>query len=268
MGLLFSSLAIDMKVLSRIEMPVEEASITPHQRRTGIITGPLLLRDSHGLHDLHASIWAGPNGSHEEQVTVVKHAARFVLLVEKKNIFGRLCADDFHLKGRCVLASGDGYPGRSFHRVLRKICDQIALPLYVLADNDPGGYELFFLVARGTARCRDYRGANHNALAIRQAAFIGMRTRDYSAMGMGEWASISLSEPDRAQLNRISSCAWLKSDDRWQEEIRTMASRGFKVELEATFGLSPTYLADTYLPERIAANDHLRLASVTYPPAS
>jgi hypothetical protein len=39
-----------------------------------------------------------------------------------------------------------------------------------------------------------------------------------------------------------------------------MQKRGFKVEMEATSSLSIGYLAEPFLPQRLASADHLRLA--------
>lgn len=156
------------------------------------------------------------------------------------------------------MACGNGYPGRSFRRILCQIHKQIALPFYVLADNDPGGFEFFFLVCRGTARSSDFGGTRGHPLAIPEAAYIGLRASDYDRMAMERWAYINLNERERIQLDRLSSCDWLNPNTPWQDEFRAMRLRGFKVEMEATYALSRSYLAKTYLPARIAAGDHLR----------
>lgn len=86
-----------------------------------------------------------------------------------------------------------------------------------------------------------------------------MRTSDCDRMAIEEWAYIDLKKEERIQLDRLSSCDWLSASTPWQNEFRAMRLRGFKVEMEAICAMSPSYLAKTCFPERIAAGDHLRL---------
>jgi len=53
---------------------------------------------------------------------------------------------------------------------------------------------------------------------------------------------------------------WLPVDSPWRSEINAMRKRGFKVEMEATNTLSLDYLAEHFLPQRLASANHLRLA--------
>jgi DNA topoisomerase-6 subunit A len=215
----------------------------PHERRLGSITGPITLSDERGSHDLRASAWIGPHDGWNNAVTVAEHRAQSLMLVEKNTIFARLQADNFATKHHCVLFCGNGFPGRSFRRFVRQVYDQLPLPFYVLADNDPAGYELFFLTARELPR----------------AAHLGLRVRDYELLGLDDCAQIALSEAEREKLRDLKARPWLKSDADWQQELSALLQRGFKVEMEATYSVSVSCLAERYLPERLAAADHLRL---------
>jgi len=212
------------------------------------------------MHNLHGDAWIGPRDGSVEGVSVVEHHARFVLLVEKADIFARLLKDEFPAKNQCVLFCGNGYPGRAFRVLVRRLHDQLRLPFYVLADNDPAGYELFFLTALGATRRRN---AAATSLAIANAAFVGLRVRDYELLELAHGIQIMLSDAERQQLQRFKSYRWLKSDAAWQCEMDVLLQRGFKVEMEALFTLSPSFLADTYLPARLSSDDHLRLPAAS-----
>lgn len=214
-----------------------------HKRRLGSITGPITLRDELGSHDLRASAWSGPRGSSGDDVSFVEHNAQFMMLVKKATIFARLREDEFATKNRCVLICGNGFPGRTFRGLLRQLCDQLRLPFYVLADNDPAGYELFFLTGRG----------------IPGAVYLGLRVRDYELLGLPDWVQIKLSEAEREQLQRLRARPWLKQDAEWQCEVDALLQRGFKVEMEALCSVSVSYFPERYLAERLGATDHLRL---------
>jgi DNA topoisomerase VI subunit A len=216
--------------------------VLPHQRRLGSITGPITLHDEEGSHDLRASAWSGPRDGSGGGISVVEHDAQSMLLVEKNTIFARLRDDDFATKNHCVLCCGTGFPGRSFRALVGQLHQQLQLPFHVLADNDPAGYQLFFLTAR----------------EFPAAAYLGLRVRDYELLGLPDWVQIALTDAEREQLRGLKARPWLKSDVAWQLELDGLLQRGFKVEMEALCTVSVSCFADCYLPERLAAKDHLR----------
>jgi DNA topoisomerase VI subunit A len=227
-----------------------------HDRRLGCLIGAAVIDDGISPHDLHDETWIGPTV--DGRVKVVEHGAQFMLLVEKRNIFDSLVQDRFHVNHPCIMATGNGYPGRWFREVLRELHDQLRLPFYVLADNDPAGYALFFLIARGGARCQ---GAGNPALAIPHTRFLGLRAADFRQMGLSASVGIELSETERDLLARLKSAPWLRSDEIWQRELKLMSRNGFKVEMEALCSVGESFLAEEYLPRRLAAGEHLLLSN-------
>ena len=215
----------------------------PHKRRLGMITGPVTLRDSRGSHDLRASVWHGPNETSHEGISIIEHDAKVALLVEKTTIFDQLLKTDFATKNQCILLCGGGYPGRTFLRLVGQLHNQLRLPFYVLADNDPAGYELLLLLAR----------------QIPAIAYLGLRVRDYELLAMSEVAQITLSDAEREQIHRLKAHPSLRSDAAWQLDLDSLLRRGFKVEMEALMSVSASCLAEDYLPKRLAARDHLRI---------
>ncbi|HEX5244360.1 MAG TPA: hypothetical protein VFW23_13940 [Tepidisphaeraceae bacterium] len=178
-----------------------------------------------------------------------------MLLVEKRTIFERLVTDRFPEKNDCLLATGGGFPGRAFRAALHSIHEQIQVPLHVVTDNDPAGYELFLLVTRGEGSA-----ARESAeIAIPSAAFLGLRAAHVNRYGLDHRVQIKLTQNEQIALNGLRKCSWLAHDNDWQNEISALLRRGSKVELEALCFLSLSFLAETYLPDRLRADDHLRL---------
>jgi DNA topoisomerase VI subunit A len=223
-------------------------------RSLGYLAGPITIAEAGQQHDLRDHIWDGPQI--DDPIQFLHHEAKFILLVEKSNIFERLLQDRFTHKNACILACGNGYPGRSFHRILRQLSDDLRLPFYVLADNDGPGYLFYFLIARGTA-ARHSRPKKE--IAIREAAYIGLRAGDAARLGLGKDVQIDLSPAGIDQLRQLQESPWLKSKSHWQEEIDQLLHRGTTLEMEAVSTLSRSYLADNYLPERLANREFLSL---------
>jgi len=224
------------------------------ERRHGFLAGSIVIDDGRSRHDLHDHIWTGPydNGP----VIIFKTDAKFILLVEKHNIFTRLVGNHFHKNNGCVLACGGGYPGNSFRRLLSQLHDQLQLPFYVLADNDPAGYLLFFLIARGAA---GRLSTPKKTLAISEASFLGVRTGDSLQFGLGDSVQIKLRESEIQELCHLKRRSWLQSNAQWQLEIDELLKRGSKLEMEAFSSRSFSFLSDSYLPERLAAQDALHM---------
>jgi len=222
--------------------------------RYGFLTGPIVIADEDVQCDLRDRIWH----VHRESAlpVVVKNEARFVLLVEKLSIFKRLVEDHFHVKNRGLLACGNGYPSRGFRRFLRHLHDRLDLPLYILADNDPAGFALFFLMAHG-ATGRSTKPIKENT--VPQASFLGVCTGDASQFGLDNSVQIRLSDSEFRLLLQLKRSPWVRNDPKWRQEIEQLLLRGTKVEMEAFCSRSTSFLADTYLPERLAAGDSLRL---------
>lgn len=222
--------------------------------RPGSIAGPLVLRDMRGLHDLRKVIWTGPTQS-SDIIHVEEQNVRLMLLVEKHTIFERLRVDGFPERNNCLLATGGGFPGRAFRAALHTIHAQLRVPLYVLADNDPAGYELFFLLSRG-AGFAEKESTEH---AIPSAVFLGLRAEHVERYGLDDRVRIKLTSDERIALKRLQKRSWLAHENEWQNETDALLNRGSKVEVEAFCFLSLPFLAETYLPERLNAGDHLRL---------
>ena len=217
------------------------------------ISGPIVFGDSLGRFDAQSTVWSATS---RDGVQIVEHHARCILMVEKNSIFKRLLADKFPAKNQCILATDGGYPGRSFRKLLHKIEQQTRLPFYVLADNDPAGYEFFFLIVRGGLA----KNPREQASAIPGAAYLGLLNSDFESMKLHDDVTIKLTPDERQQLDRLLSYAWLPAGSPWRSEINAMQKRGFKVEMEATASLSIDYLAEHFLPQRLASANHLRLA--------
>ena len=130
------------------------------------------------------------------------------------------------LERACVLATGGGGPSRSFHAVLRQLHDQLRVPFYVMADNDPAGYMLYFQIARGTPR---REGNPRNANAIPEPRFLGLRARDYERLEMPACSTIPLKDEELEQLGHLESCPWLSSNAAWRREFGALRRHGFKV---------------------------------------
>jgi DNA topoisomerase VI subunit A len=203
--------------------------------------------------------WIGPS-SEREEILGEMESVQFILMVERRSVFQRLVEDQFHGKNFCILVTAGGYPSRRFRSALKDLHERLNVPFYLLADNDPAGYLLFFLLARGVAR---RLGHPRYLEAIPAVRFIGLRANDFEQLNMSRCAIIELSECEREALRQLKLKPWLKDDLVWQHEFDQMQQNGFKVEMEALYSISVDFLAEKYLPNRLAEGKYLELSRST-----
>ncbi|MHC4104450.1 MAG: DNA topoisomerase IV subunit A, partial [Planctomycetota bacterium] len=66
--------------------------------------------------------------------------AKFVLAIETAGMFQRLVKYDYWKKTKCILVSMGGVPTRACRRFIRRLTDQLKIPVYAFVDGDPYGY--------------------------------------------------------------------------------------------------------------------------------
>ena len=73
----------------------------------------------------------------------------------------------------CVLLTGNGQPPRGVRRLARRLHEEMKLPVYVLVDNDPWGYYIYWVIKQGSINL----AFESQRMAIPKAKFIGLSQR-------------------------------------------------------------------------------------------
>ena len=94
-------------------------------------------------------------------------------------------------------------------------------------------------------------------MAIPEARYLGLRSRDYERVQLTESVQIKLNEQDIKRANQIKKYPWFEKKKAWQKEIDLMLSNGFKLEVESLISKDISYVTETYVPERLEEGDFL-----------
>ena len=108
-------------------------------------------------------------------------------------------------------------------------------------------------------------GVNHNSapievrerLAIPEAKFLGVRSKDYEECELTDDVQIELNDNDKKRAREIAAYPWFKEHRGWQKEIARMLSNGFKMEVESLITKDISYVTEEYVPERLKKKDWL-----------
>lgn len=179
--------------------------------------------------------------------------ADFVLHVEKDTVWQRFNEDRFWEQHNCILTEGSGQPPRGVRRLLHRLNKEHGLPIICLLDCDPWGHYIYSVIKQGSISL----AFESERLAIPEAKFLGIRSKDFKACGLSDDVQIDLNERDITRAKQIMNYPWFKDRQQWQREIKKMLDNGFKMEVESLITKDISYVTEVYVPERLKAEDWL-----------
>jgi DNA topoisomerase VI subunit A len=197
--------------------------------------------------------YAIPSIVEPEVIQFKKCEAEFVLHVEKDTVWSRFNEDRFWEKHNCILTEGSGQPTRGVRRLLHRLHYELGLPIYCLLDCDPWGHYIYSVIKQGSISL----AFESKRMAVPAAKFLGIQAKDYDRCELSDDVQIELSTRDVTRAKQIAAYPWFKEKRVWQREIKQMLQNGFKMEVESLISKDISYVTETYVPERLAAQDWL-----------
>lgn len=225
-------------------------------KKRGAMVGNITIEDSGDTIDcrkMGSGGYAIPSICEPDRVKFGKCEADFVLHVEKDTVWQRFNEDRFWKTHNCILTEGSGQPPRGVRRLLHRLNKELGLPIICLLDCDPWGHYIYSVIKQGSISL----AFESERLAIPEAKFLGIRSNDFERCNLSESVQISLNERDIARAKQIAAYPWFADHKGWQKEIAKLLKNGFKLEVEALINIDISYVTETYVPERLAAEDWL-----------
>ncbi len=194
--------------------------------------------------DVGDSGYGIPYNVEKEKLDLKGTNADFIVAIETGGMFDRLVENGFDEKFNSVLVHLKGQPARSTRRFIKRLNEEMKLPVIVFTDGDPWSFRIFASVAYGaikTAHISEY-------LATPSAEFIGITASDIENY---ELPTDKLTDMDIRALN-----AELKdprfNDSFWKGEIELMLKLNKKAEQQALAKYGLDYVTDTYMPDKLS----------------
>ncbi len=227
-----------------------------YARKAGTIAGNITLIDSGDEIDCRRMGSGGysiPSICEPNIIQFKKCEAKFVLHVEKNTVWSRFNEDKFWQTHNCILTEGGGQPPRGVRRLLRRLHEELGLPIYCLLDCDPWGHYIYSVIKQGSINL----AFESQRMAVPNAKFIGIRAEDYERCELSDDVKITLTDRDVTRAKQIAEYPWFADKKPWQREIKRMLTNGFKMEVESLITKDISYVTETYVPERLDAGDFL-----------
>ncbi len=187
--------------------------------------------------------YALPFNVEKEKIEFVGTNAKFVIAIECGGMVDRLAENGFDEKNDAILLHLKGQPARSTRRFLRRLSDELKLPVVVFTDGDPWSFRIFASVAYGAIKTAHLS----NYLATPSAEFLGVTASDIENYKL---PSDKLSDQDvRALEAELTDPRFGTAE--WRSEIELMLKNGKKAEQQSLAKYGLNYVTETYLPEKL-----------------
>src|SRR4030042_1051469 len=173
----------------------------------------------------------------------VKTTADKVIAIEKGGLFTRFIEEKVHKKYNALLVMTAGQAPRATRHFIRRLNNELKLPVYIFTDGDPWGMHIAQVIISGSANAAHLRD-----LTTPDAKWSGVWATDIVNYKL---PTDPLDEMDMKRLYELQKDPSYKEDPLWQREIKTFMKIKRKAEQEAFSRYGLTYIVDEYLPAKL-----------------
>jgi DNA topoisomerase-6 subunit A len=174
--------------------------------------------------------------------------AKFILVIETAGMFQRLVKHNYWRDTKCIIISMGGVPTRACRRFIRRLSDEMKLPVYAFTDGDPYGYMNIYR----TLKVGSGNAAHINEFfCVPQVRFLGVTPQDIEQYDL---PTHPLKEVDVKRADdALKNDPFVKAHKPWQEAIKLMLKMKRRVEQQAFAAHGLNYVIEKYLPDKLAS---------------
>ena len=177
-----------------------------------------------------------------DQVDILDHNVDKVLAVETMGMFHRLVQENAHKRFNCLIVGLKGQAARATRRFIKRMNEELNLPVYICNDGDPWGFHIAQVIISGSAKLAHV----NDQLATPNAKFIGVTASDIINYDL---PTDKLKDVDVMRLKELSKDPRYKGEF-WQTEIKKMLKIGKKAEQQSFSKYGLEYVVDNYFPAK------------------
>lgn len=172
----------------------------------------------------------------------IETGADKVIAIEKGGLFTRFIEERVHERFNAILVFLRGQAPRSTRYFIRRLNQELGLPVYIFTDADPWGMHIAMVIISGSANA-----AHIKELTTPDAKWAGVWASDIISYKL---PSDKLEDIDIKRLHELMRDPRYK-EELWQREINVFMKIQKKCELEAFSRYGLTHIVDKYLPQRL-----------------
>ena len=229
----------------------EQLGFVPEEKG-GEVAGNLVVVDQDGDtgEDLDIDCTKFGSGAYSIPISVehlsFRSDAKFVLAIETAGMFQRLCKHNYWRTAGCILVSMGGVPTRATRRFVRRLSDELKIPVYAFVDCDPYGicniYRTLKVGSGNAAHLNEF-------FCVPKARFLGVTPDDIDTYSL---PTHPMTEIDIKRIDdALKNDPFVQHYKRWQEALVGLKQRGERAEQQAFAVHDLNHVIETYLPEKL-----------------
>jgi DNA topoisomerase-6 subunit A len=249
---------VDIEVYTKLLR--EEMLILSKEK--GKVVGDMRIRSGNDVIDLskmgHGAYAIEPT---PDFIEFLDYDAEYVLVIEKDAVFQQLHRIGFWKQYKVILVTSGGQPDRATRRFVRRLNEELKLPVYILTDADPYGWYIYSVFRIGSIQLSH----ESERLATPEARFLGVSMSDvfgdknkkpYLSEQERKNFIIKAKDVDIKRALELKNYEWFKTKA-WEKEISMFLEKKSKLEIEAMASKGLKFLAFNYIPEKVKSNDYI-----------
>ncbi|NHJ85099.1 MAG: hypothetical protein FK734_06530 [Asgard group archaeon] len=218
----------------------------------GLVVGRISYLDNGDLIDCTKQGSSGKNiNPMQDHITDLQSDAEFILVVEKQAAFLRLAEDKFYERYPCVIMTGSGQPNVATRIFLRRMSQELDLPIFAIMDSDPYGLDILRVYGLGS-KALSYESYE---LATPNIKWLGVRPSDLDKYNLPQNTRLPMSKMDISRARMMLEEKFVKVRPEWVKELRLMIETRQKAEIQALASRGIKFFTEEYLPTKIETGD-------------
>ena len=186
-----------------------------------------------------------------DQVENLNSDAEFVLVIEKDAVFQDLAEDKFFNYIPCILVTASGQPDMATRMFIKKLHEDLHLPILGFLDADPYGLDILRVYSIGS-KALSFESVE---LAVPEIRWLGLLPSDIEEYRIPKSVLIKMTDNDIKRADDLLEEDFVKSRPEWQKQILIMKNTREKAEIQALASKDWRFMTGTYLPNKINSAD-------------
>lgn len=185
-----------------------------------------------------------------DDIDKMQSDAEFVLVIEKDAVFNRLAEDQFYDYIPSIIITAKGQPDMATRMFLKKIDDELNIPILAVMDADVYGFEILRVYTVGS-KSLSFEATN---LAVPNIKWLGLLPSDLeqdSGFEIPSSTHIKLTKNDESKIKSMLDEEFVKRKPRWVQELKKLQALGIKAEIQALNARDPQFITNHYLPYKL-----------------
>ncbi|MCG3174334.1 MAG: Type 2 DNA topoisomerase 6 subunit A [Myxococcota bacterium] len=176
-----------------------------------------------------------------------KTSAKFILAIETGGVFDRLQYHKFWKKMNCIIIGMGGVPSRACRRFVRRLSDEMKIPVYAFVDCDPYGISNIYR----TLKVGSGNAAHINQFfCVPQARYLGVTPEDIRRYKL---PTHPLKDVDiKRARDALKNDPFFHVHKKWADAMEDLINMGVRAEQQALAKWGLNFVIDEYLPAKIA----------------